>query len=257
MSDQQVIVAQASEIAEKSIGPNADRTDSEGRFPQESIDALAAAGFLGLTIAPEYGGRGQGLRVACAVMEEIAQRCPSTAMVYMMHLCGVATYSAATDKTAAYLRAAAAGKHLSTLGWSEKGSRSQFWAPVSQAVRNNGAVRLSAEKSWVTSAGHADGYVVSTQWADAQSPLQTMLYLVLREDQGLSVAGPWAALGMRGNASAPMKLESVAVGSERTLSDEGKGLDMMLGWCCRSFNSARPRLPSVFPRPQFKPRRPI
>ncbi|MBE7469546.1 MAG: acyl-CoA dehydrogenase [Anaerolineae bacterium] len=228
-SDQQVIVAQAREIAEKSIGPNADKTDSEGRFPQESIDALAAAGFLGLTIAPEYGGRGQGLRVACAVIEEIAQRCPSTAMVYMMHLCGVATYSAAADKTADYLRAAAAGKHLSTLAWSEKGSRSQFWAPVSQAVRNNGVVRLSAEKSWVTSAGHADGYVVSTQWADAQSPLQSMLYLVLREDQGVSVAGPWTALGMRGNASAPMKLESVAVGPEHTLSEEGKGLDMMLG----------------------------
>jgi alkylation response protein AidB-like acyl-CoA dehydrogenase len=228
-SEQQTVVTQAREIAEKSIGPNADKTDSEGRFPQESLDALAAAGFLGLTIVPEYGGMGQGLRVACAVMEEIARRCPSTAMIYMMHLCGVATYSAAPDKTADYLRAAAAGQHLSTLAWSEKGSRSQFWAPVSQAVRDNGAVQLSAEKSWVTSAGHASGYVVSTGWAEAQSPLQTMLYLVLREDQGVSVAGPWAALGMRGNASAPMKLDRVAVGPERTLSDEGKGLDIMLG----------------------------
>lgn len=228
-SDQQAIVAQAREIAEKQIGPNADRTDSESRFPQESIDALAAAGFLGLTISPEYGGMGQGLRVACAVIDEIAQRCPSTAMIYMMHLCGVATYSAFPEKTEAYLRAAAAGSHLSTLAWSERGSRSQFWAPVSQAARTNGTVRLTAEKSWVTSAGHANGYVVSTQWTDAQSPLQAMLYLVLKEDEGLSVDGPWSALGMRGNASAPMKLNNVAAGPERALSEEGKGLDIMLG----------------------------
>jgi alkylation response protein AidB-like acyl-CoA dehydrogenase len=227
--DQQAIVAQASNIAEKVIGPNADKIDSEGRFPQESIDALAAAGFLGLTIAPEYGGMGQGLRVVCAVVEEIAQRCPSTAMVYMIHLCGIATYSAFPSKTAAYLHAAAAGNHLSTLAWSEKGSRSQFWAPISRAAGANGMVQLNAEKSWVTAAGHADGYVVSTQWAEAESPLQSMLYLALREDQGLSVAGPWAALGMRGNASAPMKLEGVTVGAERVLSEEGKGLDIMLG----------------------------
>ena len=228
-TEQQAVVAQARDIAEKYIGPNAAQTDSEGRFPQESIDALATAGFLGLTISPEYGGMGQGLRVACAVLEEIAQRCPSTAMVYMMHLCGIATYSAFPTKTADYLRAAAAGKHLSTLAWSEKGSRSQFWAPVSRVVRHNGAVQLSAEKSWVTSAGHADGYVVSTQWADAQSPLESVLYLVLIGDRGLSVDGPWVAMGMRGNASAPMKLDQVALGPERALSEEGKGLEVMLG----------------------------
>ena len=66
-----------------------------------------------------------------------------------------------------YLRAAAAGEHLSTLAWSERGSRSHFWAPVSQAVAEDGAVALSAEKSWVTAAGQADGYVVSTRSAGA------------------------------------------------------------------------------------------
>ena len=34
---------------------------------------------------------------------------------------------------------------------------------------------------------------------------------------------------MRGNASAPMTLEDVAVGDDRALSAPGKGLEMMLG----------------------------
>jgi alkylation response protein AidB-like acyl-CoA dehydrogenase len=93
------------------------------------------------------------LRTAVAALDEIAQRDASTGMVYLMHLCGIACYAAAPQVAEQPLRDAAAGKHLSTLAWSEKGSRSHFWAPVSQAEARNGHVALTAEKSRVTSAG--------------------------------------------------------------------------------------------------------
>lgn len=227
--EEKAVVDKARELVASDVAPHAERVDAEGVFPDEAVGALGRTGYLGLTVPPEFGGMGQSLRVACAVLDEIAQACASTAMVYLMHLCGLSSYSAATDKTAAQLRAAAKGEHLSTLAWSERGSRSHFWAPVSQAVRSNGSVKISADKSWVTSAGHADGYVVSTKWAEAVQPMETMLYLVSGEDDGVSVAGPWDALGMRGNASAPMRLDEVEVGTERELSPAGKGFETMLG----------------------------
>jgi alkylation response protein AidB-like acyl-CoA dehydrogenase len=151
-------------------------------------------------------------------------------MVYLMHLCGVACYAAAPDKTSALLRAAAGGRHLATLAFSEKGSRSHFWAPVSrEAAGGNGGGRISAEKSFVTSAGQADGYVVSTLAGGAAQPVESSIYVVLKEDAGLSVAGPWRGMGLRGNASAPMTLDNVAVGADRALSAPGQGLGMMLG----------------------------
>lgn len=112
--------------------------------------------------------------------------------------------------------------------WSERGSRSHFWAPVSQAVASNGGVSVTAEKSWVTSAGHANGYVVSTQMPGAESPMATTLYMVLGGDPGLNVAGQWNALGMRGNASAPMTLTEVSLGSGRALSEPGQGFAAMM-----------------------------
>lgn len=227
--DQQAIVDRAKEVAERDVKANAERVDSEGVFPRESIQALGQAGLLGLTIAPEYGGLGQGLRVAAAVLDEIGQRCASTGMVYLMHLCGVACYNAAPDKTAEQLRAAARGEHLSTLAWSERGSRSHFWAPVSEAARNNGHFRLNAEKSWVTSAGQAQGYVASSKSPGAQGPMDTMLFLLLEGDSGMAVAGPWSGMGMRGNGSAPMRLQDVSIPAARALTDPGKGIDMMLG----------------------------
>jgi len=228
-SDQQAIVDRAKEIAERDIKPHADEVDTEARFPREAIDALGKSGFLGLTIAPEFGGMGQGLRVAAAVLDEIGQRCASTGMIYLMHLAGVSCYNAVPEKTGAYLRAAAKGEHLSTLAWSERGSRSHFWAPVSEASRNDGTYSLTADKSWVTSAGHATGYVTSTKSPNAVGPMDTMLFVVQNDDQGLSVAGPWSGLGMRGNSSSPMRLEQVSVGAERALTEAGKGMDMMLG----------------------------
>jgi alkylation response protein AidB-like acyl-CoA dehydrogenase len=228
-SEQQTIIDTVREIADQHIGPNADRVDTEGAFPEESIEALGREGFLGLTVSSEFGGMGQGVRVASAVLDEVAQRCASTGMVYLMHLCGVACYSAVPDKTADHLRAAARGDHLSTLAWSERGSRSHFWAPVSEAASQNGHVRISAEKSWVTSASYANGYVASTRRPGAENFDDTTLYLILREDEGLDVAGPWTALGLRGNASAPMRLEEVTVAEDRELSAPGKGFETMLG----------------------------
>ena len=227
---QQRIAATAAAIAEKDLAPRAAAVDRDAAFPTESIAALGAGGLLGLNVPQAYGGLGEGLRTAAAVIDALAQRCPSTAMVYLMHLCGIACYAAVPDKTGALLRQAAAGRHLSTLAFSEQGSRSHFWAPISRAASTgNGAVVISAQKSFVTSAGHAQGYVVSTLASGATQPVESTIYLLLKEDDGISIAGSWRGLGLRGNASAPMTLEAVAAPADRALTAEGKGLDMMLG----------------------------
>jgi len=226
---QQRVVADAAAVADAKIRPQAAQVDADAAFPYQSIAALGEGGLLGLTIPATYGGLGHGLRTMAATIDTVAQRCSSTAMVYLMHLCGVACYATAPDRTEKILREAAAGRHLSTLAFSEQGSRSHFWAPVSRATDTAGVVRLSARKSFVTSAGHADGYVVSTLSAAATTPIESTIYYVLSGDPGLTVAGTWRGLGMRGNASAPMVLDEVGLGADRALTASGKGLDMMLG----------------------------
>jgi alkylation response protein AidB-like acyl-CoA dehydrogenase len=217
-------------VADTHIAPLAATVDQTGAFPKPSLSALGERRYWGLMLPTEYGGLGDAHRTAAAVLDAVAQRCASTAMVYLMHLCGDACYAAAKNAPAQLLRSAAAGKHLSTLAFSEKGSRSHFWAPVSRADDSgNGMVRLNAAKSFVTSAGYADGYVVSTLAAGATTPVESTIYSVLASDPGVSVAGQWRGLGLRGNASAPMTLTNVSISRDRALTEPGKGLDMMLG----------------------------
>lgn len=208
-------------------GAHAAATDADAAFPRAGIDALGAAGALGLNVPAAYGGWGEGMRLACAALDAIAQQCASTAMVTLMHYCGVACYAGAGDTLAGPLRDAARGAHLSTLAWSERGSRSHFWAPVGEAVAEpDGALRLHAEKSWVTSAGIADGYVVSSRSPGSTGPTDTVLAYVPGDAPGMTVAGPWNSMGMRGNASAPMTLDGVR--AQVLLCDPGAGFPKMM-----------------------------
>ena len=84
-------------------------------------------------------------------------------MVLCMHYAATAVIEAHGPRPGR--EAIAAGRHLSTLAFSEAGSRSHFWTPVSTAtaVPGAGRVRLDARKSWATSAGEADSYVWSSR----------------------------------------------------------------------------------------------
>lgn len=227
--DQTIIIERLATLADQHIAPHAAAVDSEGRFPSEAMRALADAGFWGLTVPEAYGGMGQGLRMTAAAVDTISQRCASTGMVYLMHLCGVAAYAAAQDRCAEQLRAAAAGKHLSTLAWSERGSRSHFWAPMSQAREDGEAVYLNGIKSWVTSAGHAQGYVATTRAAGADNPMAITLYLIEEGDPGFRIESPWNAMGMRGNASAPMVMEELRLTEDRAMTPKGEAMGLMMG----------------------------
>jgi alkylation response protein AidB-like acyl-CoA dehydrogenase len=220
----------AEALAREVLARHAEDVDRQGRWPDESMDALGEAGLLGLTVPVPCGGAGEGPRTFAAVTRTLAEQCASTAMIYLMHVCATQAIAAAPSfpRREEVLRAAAAGRHLSTLAFSEKGSRSHFWAPVSRAVVEGDVHRLSAEKSFVTSAGRADSYVVSTGSAGAGDPLASTLYFVPAGAPGLTVGEAWNGLGLRGNASAPMRLENVAVEASHRLSGEGVGFAVMM-----------------------------
>jgi alkylation response protein AidB-like acyl-CoA dehydrogenase len=234
----QTAVSNAKEIADRVLAPAARQNDKEGRFSPEAVEALGPAGLLGIMLPTEVGGSALGPRTLAAVIATLAEADASVAMVYLMHMCAAATITAARpDATVGQtLKEIAAGRHLSTLAFSEAGSRSHFWTPLSRAHRNGAGVRITAKKSWVTSAGHAQSYVVSSLAPEGTGPTDSTLYLIPIDARGLSVAGAWDGLGMRANASAPMTLDDCEVASGLQLTDDGAGFQAMLEVVLPLFN---------------------
>jgi len=233
-------VLKAQEIASRVLAPSAGQNDKAGRFSTEAVESLGAAGLLGLMLPMDIGGSGLGPRTFASVAATLAEADASVAMVYLMHILGTATIGAArpgaSQAVTPILQQIGAGRHLSTLAFSETGSRSHFWAPMSRARRNGNGVRISAKKSWVTSAGYAQSYVVSSLAPEGTGPTESTLYLVTAETRGLSVAGPWDGLGLRANASAPIALSDCQVPSYFQLTDDGAGFQAMLNVVLPLFN---------------------
>lgn len=203
----------------------APETDSAARFPRPVIDALGEAGLLGLVSAKDVGGMGLGLAEASQVVATLARTCPSTAMIVCMHYCAVAVLEQLGPKNVR--SEIAAGRHLTTLAFSEQESRSHFWAPASTATKDGEQVVLDARKSWITSAFEADSYVWSSKPLAAEGA--SSLWLVDAESDGLTLAAPFNGLGMRGNASSPVTANGVRIPAANLLGEDGKGFDIMMG----------------------------
>src|SRR3989442_6319686 len=140
-------------ILTETIALAAGEIDRTAAYPLAALNALAQAGLLGLVSAIEVGGLGEGIRAATLVVEQIARHCASTAVVVCMHYAAAAVIEAHGPRTVR--EAIAEGRAVATLAFSEAGSRSHFWAPVSTGTAPGESDPLHNMSSWITAAGKA------------------------------------------------------------------------------------------------------
>jgi alkylation response protein AidB-like acyl-CoA dehydrogenase len=230
-----------SPLPTEEIAAAAADVDRDGRFPEEAIGALREQGLLSLGIPDSQGGIGGGPVEYASAVERIAGACASTAMVYVMHVTGTQTLLAGMgDEPGGPMSDAlgeiASGEHLTTLAYSEKGSRGHFWAQVSRAVRDDGGVLIDADKTFATSAGHADSYLTAVGAPGSDDPTTTELYLVPADSPGIDRSSRFDGLGLRGNESGPLTLRGVRARDEQRLGEPGSGFGLMMSatlpWFC-------------------------
>lgn len=216
-------MARAQDVADRVAGPRAELTDS-GVWPAEALRELLDVGLGGLVAPPDAGGAGLGLRAVAEVCETLGTACASTAICYGMHCVATAVIAAkaTTEQREELLAPIGAGEHLTTLALSEPGTGAQFWLPQTRLTRAGEGYVVDGEKSFVTSGSHADSYVVSTVAAAAGAPLgQFSLVVVPGGSAGVTWLDEWDGIGMRGNSSRRVRLESVAVPPRCLLGAEG------------------------------------
>src|SRR5690348_14336482 len=132
----QLAASAARDIARSVLAPAAADNDKQGRFSTAAIEELGNAGLLGLMLPADVGGASLGAREFADVVATIAEVDASVAMVFLMHTLASVTIAAAprTPTLDGVLRAMASGRHLSTLAFSEAGSRSHFWSDRKSVV---------------------------------------------------------------------------------------------------------------------------
>jgi len=219
--------SQLRHLVDEVVRPNAERIDLDGEFPRDNLRALARAGWNGVLAPQELGGLGLGHEAFALAAEEIGRACASTALVYVMHIGALQTILlfGSDDQKRRWVAAARDGV-IGTYSTSEKASGGHWWFNFSQARRDGDDYLVSAEKSFTTSSGQADYYVLQTRSPDAHGPTDITFFIVDGRAPGVS-AGPWQALGVHGNHSGPITYKDVRVPRRDRLGAEGQGKDII------------------------------
>jgi alkylation response protein AidB-like acyl-CoA dehydrogenase len=242
------LTAMAARLAPR-LAARAVRHDADGEFPVEDFEDLRAEGLFGVLVPGELGGAGAGFADYAAVAYELARGNGATALVFNMHASVTGALSALDPALAAalgvpdgalaardeLLRAAAGGAWYA-VAMSERGVGSRLsqlstaYEPVGDSFRIRGA------KTFVSGAGHADGYLVAARRADDQSVVSQ--FLVPAHADGLRVERTWDSLGMRATRSDDLHLD-VTVPADALLGGvEGLALvvaQLMPHWLVASY----------------------
>ncbi len=194
------LVSEAQRLAVEHLRPQAAQTDREARFPQQSLRALADAGFWGLTVPKAYGGLGANLLTTVLAIEALAQECASTSMCFKMHLEGLnpLAHLSTPDQGERFLRPIAQGKLFVAVAANEPGAGVGNIQTVARPVDGGYAVE-KARKAFVTSSHNAHLFSFTARH-DPESPIPTG-FIVERDRFTCEVEGQWDGLGMRGNDS--------------------------------------------------------
>ncbi|MFB1098440.1 acyl-CoA dehydrogenase family protein [Terribacillus sp. JSM ZJ617] len=211
------------EIVDQTIGPSADRLDREKIFPKANMQELADKGLNGILLPESLGGLDAGYKAFSIVAEKIAAHCPSTGLVYTMHVeaADVIVRFGSKEQQEKWLKPVQAGS-FGTTSTSERTSGGRYWINTSRAKRTLQGYELNLEKSFTTSSGFADFYIVQTGSPEASSADDLSYFIIEGTNPGLSY-GSWDALGVRGNHSSSLTLDKVQVPKENLLGSEGSG----------------------------------
>jgi alkylation response protein AidB-like acyl-CoA dehydrogenase len=225
--DHEALRGEVRRIVDEVIRPAAEETDRTGRFPRENLRALGRAGWNGVLASRELGGLALDHVAFANAAEEIGRACASTALVYVMHIGAAQTIAlyGSDDQKRRWIGRARDGV-IGTYSTSEKASGGHWWFNFSQARRDGDDYLVSAEKSFTTSSGQADYYVLQTRSPDAKGPTDVTFFIVDGKAPGIS-AGPWEALGVHGNHSGPIRYDNVKVPRRDRLGAEGQGKDII------------------------------
>ncbi|MGA8113954.1 MAG: acyl-CoA dehydrogenase family protein [Actinocatenispora sp.] len=195
--------------------------DRDGALPAADLAELRDAGLLGLMVPARLGGPGAGFADYAEVAMELGRGNGATALIFNMHASVTGALAHTPDELARALGApdayfAARDEILSgalggaryAVAMSERGAGSRLSEMATRYRPDGDGFLIQGEKTFVSGAEGADGYLVAARSAD--EPDRVSQFLVPPGD-GVTVEPNWDSMGMRATASHDLRL-SVRVG---------------------------------------------
>ena len=211
------------------------KSDVENNFRRDLFESACKEGLGALPFPKTYGGSGGDYLSFVLVNEEFARKCvPIMSSLGVHVLCQEPVYKFGTEEQKQkYLVPSSSGKFLAAFGLTEPGAGSDTAAIATTARLNGANYVLNGTKTFITSGGSADYYIVMAKLLDdgASSPNEKSItaFIVERGFAGFQIGQKFDMLGMRGYATCEIVFNDCQVPRENLLGEHGMGRKVALG----------------------------
>jgi butyryl-CoA dehydrogenase len=223
--EQELIRSSAREFCEREVLPHARDWDRAEELDRRLVPKLVDAGYLGATIADEYGGMGLDTVSYCLLMEELGRADSSVRGIVSVNLglVGKTIAKWGTDpQKREWLPQLASGKALGCYALTEPGSGSDPASLVTRAERDGDDWVLFGSKIFITLGSWA-GLALVFARTGADGARGITCFLVPTSADGFSASPIKGKLGLRAQDTAELLLEGVRVPDGNRLGGEGEG----------------------------------
>lgn len=241
------LTTRAREFGARILAPRAQKWDREAAFPIDNYRDMHAEGWLGICIPRAEGGLGADFRAYCLAAAEFGRHCGATALTWNMHVCSTLWTGLLTDdlqmdaptraehqaRRAIHYRRILEDGAIYSQPFSEGGAAAAGAAAFgTTAKRVEGGFLVNGKKIFASLSGHANQYgILCTDVTDGTASRRNTLYLAIPADApGVSVAGEWDPLGMRGTVSRNLLFADVFVPSTASLMPDGLYFQAATRW---------------------------
>lgn len=213
-------------FADEFIAPFAKTIDEEQRFPEEAFKKIAEAGYLKLMIPENLGGFGGTLEDHATVCRAFSQASSTVGLCYMMHnVALMCVLLRGSDELKTEVINSIKNGEFMALAYSELGTGTHFYiSDIKTEFKDDYAI-FNGLKSMVTSATFAKYYLVLAQSND-EDKIDNWVFT--KGQDGLNFKPKtWHGLGMRGNVSCQMEIDSVKLPLKYRIGNAGDGLSQV------------------------------
>jgi butyryl-CoA dehydrogenase len=228
--EQELIRDSARAFCEREILPNARDWDRAEELPRELVPKLAQTGYLGATIAEEYGGMGLDTVSYCLLIEELGRADSSVRGIVSVNLALVGKTIAkwgTDEQKSEWLPQLASGSALGCYALTEPGSGSDPASLATRAERDGGDWLLSGSKLFIT-LGTWAGLALVFARSGGEGGRGLTCFLVPTSTDGYSATSIKGKLGLRAQDTAEVFLDRVRVPESSRLGAEGDGFKVAM-----------------------------
>lgn len=223
----------AHKFGQTEIVPGIRERDRKGESDRKSLEKMAAAGMMGISIPAKYGGSDTDYISLGIVCEELERADTSVRVVMSVHSglhCLTILQWGSEEQKQRWLPDLAKGNKIGAFGLTEPNAGSDAINIQTSALKDGDSYIINGQKTWISLSDYADQFLVVARLTNNQQPTTSnhVAFIVDRTTPGFTSRPLHGKLGVRAGNTGEIFFEDMRVPLDNRIGEEGDGFKVAM-----------------------------